>query len=60
MSEFLEKVLKDAQLLVGKKRNNENLAENILTQFKSLNSKIEDAKKVIIFHLGFPILSIFY
>ena len=60
MSEFLEKVLKDAQLLVGKKRNNENLAENILTQFKSLNSKIEDAKNVIIFHLGFPILSIFY
>ena len=47
MSELLEKVLKDAQLLVGKKRNNENLTQNLTTHFKNLHTKIEDAKNVV-------------
>lgn len=42
----LEKLLRDAQQLLGKMKQNDTVAENITEQFQQLNSKIEASKKV--------------
>ena len=43
----LEKLLRDAQQLLGKMKQNDTVAENITEQFQHLNSKIEAGKKVL-------------